>query len=417
MSGSVRRPGERLRVLLVEPYFTGSHRAWAVGYAKASSHDVRSITLPGRFWKWRMHGGALTCARMMLEAGAEDPWRPDVILASDMLDLTTFLAATRHHLGAVPAAIYVHENQLAYPARPPRGEWSDSRRRRSERDARDAHYAFINAASFSVADRVLWNSEHNRSSFLQRLPEFLRSFPDHRELGLVEEIAGQSEILPLGLDLASLDGFHPGTDPAPGPRPPLIIWSHRWEYDKDPEAFFAALSAVADAGGHFQVAVLGERFGSAPREFDAARRRLGERIVHFGFVDARADYAEWLWRADLVVSTARHEFFGASTCEALYCGCDALLPNRLAYPEIVPEWAHRDVLYEDHEALVQRLLEVCRSATLDGPRRAPSGLREAVARFDWSVQAPVYDAVLRSVAERPRAGGDEIDHPLQAVGR
>jgi hypothetical protein len=49
-----------MKILLLEPYCGGSHRAWAQGYAARSRHDVTLLTLPARFWKWRMQGGALS---------------------------------------------------------------------------------------------------------------------------------------------------------------------------------------------------------------------------------------------------------------------------------------------------------------------------------------------------------------------
>lgn len=55
-----------MRILLVEPYHTGFHRAWAEGFARHSSHDVRLLTHPGRSWKWRMRGSALTLARSLV---------------------------------------------------------------------------------------------------------------------------------------------------------------------------------------------------------------------------------------------------------------------------------------------------------------------------------------------------------------
>ena len=58
-----------MRILLIEPYFTGSHRAWAEGYAAASQHDVRLVTHDGRFWKWRMQGSAVTLAEPVAAAG------------------------------------------------------------------------------------------------------------------------------------------------------------------------------------------------------------------------------------------------------------------------------------------------------------------------------------------------------------
>ncbi|MBT7042695.1 MAG: DUF3524 domain-containing protein, partial [Candidatus Marinimicrobia bacterium] len=49
-----------MNIILIEPYFTGSHKQWAIGFANHSKHDVRLLTMKGQFWKWRMHGGAVT---------------------------------------------------------------------------------------------------------------------------------------------------------------------------------------------------------------------------------------------------------------------------------------------------------------------------------------------------------------------
>jgi hypothetical protein len=37
-----------MRVLLVEPYYGGSHRAWADGYVEHSRHDVKLVTHEAR---------------------------------------------------------------------------------------------------------------------------------------------------------------------------------------------------------------------------------------------------------------------------------------------------------------------------------------------------------------------------------
>src|SRR5690242_21930973 len=103
-----------MRISLIEPYFTGSHAAWAREYASHSRHRVELLTLPGRNWKWRMHGGAVTLASRFLAA----PHSPDLILATDMLDLTSFLALTREKSARCPCALYFHENQLTYPWSP-----------------------------------------------------------------------------------------------------------------------------------------------------------------------------------------------------------------------------------------------------------------------------------------------------------
>ena len=116
-----------MKILLIAPYYTGSHAAWAKGYARYSRHQVDILSLPGRYWKWRMHGGAVTLARRFLTS----PLTPDLILTTDMLDLTTFMALTRQRTAHIPTAIYFHENQLTYP-------WSPTDRDITQR--REKHY-------------------------------------------------------------------------------------------------------------------------------------------------------------------------------------------------------------------------------------------------------------------------------------
>jgi glycosyltransferase involved in cell wall biosynthesis len=131
-----------------------------------------------------------------------------------------------------------------------------------------------------------------------------------------------------------------------------------------------------------------------PEEFEAARERLGPRVVHYGRAGAEA-YARLLWQADVVASTARHEFFGVAVVEAIYCGCVPVLPRRLAYPEVIPEAYHDHCLYDDFDGLLARL----RWAVVDpaAARQAVTGLPAAIARFDWSALAPRYDEVLEAL--------------------
>lgn len=380
-----RALARRRSVLLLEPYLAGSHEAWARGYRDASLHDVRLIGLPGRFWKWRMHGAAVTLARAIESSQI----RPDLVLATDMLDLAAFLGLARRVLAGAAVALYMHENQLGYPRPRPDPGWSTSRRRRAERT--DAHYPFVNLTSALCADLVLWNSAHNRDSFLHALPRFLRSFPDHREQAVVEEIATRSVVLPVGMDLASLDG--PRADRPPG-APARVVWNHRWEHDKAPEVFFAALDCLIEMGLPFEVVLLGESFSIVPGVFDQARRRLGPRLLHCGFVPNRTEYGRWLRSADVVVSTARHEFFGTAVCEAVYCGARPVLPRSLAYPELVPANLHDLVLYDGFDDLVARLAHA-----LGRPRdEVVPALKERIGAFDWRRIAGRYDRILGDLA-------------------
>jgi len=374
-----------MNICLLEPFHAGSHAAWADEYARFSSHRVEVLALKGRHWKWRMHGGAVELAGRFRRRTQP----ADLLLATDMLDLATFLALTRDLTHGIPVAVYFHENQLTYP-------WSPEDPDPSSR--RDAHYAFINYTTALAADAVLFNSAYHRAVFLAALPEFLAGFPDHRGLATVDEIAAKSRVLPLGLNLQRLDLAPP--DPLPGKAKPLILWNHRWEYDKNPEEFFDSLFRLAAEGFDFQLALLGEAYRRRPPVFDEARSRLAGKLVHFGFVEKRDDYAGWLRRADILPVHSRHDFFGASVVEALYCGVHPLLPDRLAYPEHVPVELRTRICYTGFDELQARLRSLLQGGWQSPP---PAALRCHAAGYDWSQLAPVYDEVFTAIAARKGA--------------
>lgn len=373
-----------LKIALLSPYHTGSHRAWAEGYQRHSQHEVRLFTLPGRFWKWRMHGGAVSLASAYRVSG----FTADVLLVTDMLDVTTFLALTREVTAGLPLALYMHENQLTYPL-PADGSTGPMRRQKGERDR---HYVFVNYASMLAASHVFFNSRYHQTALLGALPAFLRHFPDLQELQTVEKIAAKSSVLPVGVDFSRLQ---PEPAPASAGQPPLILWNQRWEYDKNPQAFFAALYAAASEGLPFRVALCGERFRRQPEEFDEATERLGERVVHAGFAPDEL-YRRLLWAAAITISTAVHEFFGISILEAIYCRTFPILPNRLSYPELLPESFHAACLYEDQEGLLERLRwALTHRDEAQGIARA---LQPQIAVYDWASVAPRYDAALARLA-------------------
>jgi len=99
------------KILLIEPFFGGSHRSWAENYQQLSKHSVELLTLEAKNWKWRMRGGSITLAKKYNEG----KFSPDLILATDMLDVTSFLALTRSNTAKIPLALYFHENQFSYP--------------------------------------------------------------------------------------------------------------------------------------------------------------------------------------------------------------------------------------------------------------------------------------------------------------
>lgn len=357
-------------IALIEPFFGGSHRAWAEGLKRHSQCEIELFGLSDRFWKWRMHGGAVTLAHMLLESQKQF----DLILASDMLDASVFLAQIRQRYPAIPIVLYMHENQLTYP-------WSPTDPDVSRK--RDVHYGYINYTSALAAEAVLFNSDYHRVGFLDACESMLRRFPDHQNLDSLKALIAKSRTLHLGLDLSFFDSCKPLKAEE---RPPLILWNHRWEYDKNPEGFFRMLFVLAAEGLDFEVAVLGECYSDCPEIFKEAEKTLNDRLLHFGFCESREAYAAWLWRADILPVTSCQDFFGISIVEACYCGAIPLLPNRLSYPELLPPKAQNDYLYDSEDELLSKM-----RGMLKEKKEFPENIREHVAQFDWKVQIKSYD--------------------------
>jgi glycosyltransferase involved in cell wall biosynthesis len=372
-------------VALLSPYHGGSHKAWADGLAASSRHKIDLHTMPDRFWKWRMHGAAVTLAKEYLKRDRD----PDCLVATDMLDLSTFLALTRRRTAGIPAILYMHENQLTYPL-PDDPELGAMRRQKGERDL---HYGFINVASMLAADVVLFNSEYHRGEFMSALPNFLKHFPDYNEFSIISSLNEKAHVVPVGVDLDALGGESESVDHSESP---LIIWNHRWEYDKDPDRFFEALYRVRNDGIPFRLALCGRNFRNRPAEFDRALDILSPNIVHFGFAD-ETTYRNLLWEASIAVSTARHEFFGVSTVEAIYCHSFPVLPNDLSYPEIVPAEFHSQCLYSDDDQLNAILTRVLLNTA--ETKAVAADLAAKVAKFEWILVSPLYDDVISHLCE------------------
>ena len=353
-------------VVLVEPYFSGSHRAWAEGFQQVSQHNVRLVTLPGRFWKWRMFGGTLSLAQKTAASLDSQP-RPDLLLVSDMVDLPSFLGHTGSTLGDPATVLYMHENQLTYPLSP------------TARD--DLAYAYMNWSSMVRADEIWFNSRFHLESVFEALPRFLRHFPDHRHTSLIAGVAEKCRMMPVGVDLSWVRSGAKSI-------PPLIVWNQRWEHDKNPRRMFAALERLARTGAQFTVAICGENFRNVPGEFEAGVANLGERVVHAGYA-GREDYESILQRSSLVLSTADHEFFGIAAVEAMAAGAFPVFPDALSYPELLPGEVHDHTLFRDDDELD----ELLNAALIDTELRArvTKHVARYQQRFSWGEVGPRYD--------------------------
>ena len=362
-----------LSVLALEPYHGGSHRAFLDGLRRHSRHAITVLGLPARKWKWRMRHAAVEFARRVSRRRTP----ADLILASDFLNVAEFAGLLPPVWQRVPRVVYFHENQLTYPI--------------ADEAERDYQYAFTHLTSILASRSAYFNSRYHLEAFTSAMEGLLRRMPDYRPLGDLARARRRSRVLPLGCDLGPLLGRSRRRG-----GPATLLWCHRWEADKDPETFLRVAARLADEGLDFRLILLGEHFERVREAYQRLLAKLSSRIVHAGYVPGRAAYRRMLGRADVVVSTARHEFFGVGVVEAIAAGAWPLLPARLAYPEILPKRLHAEHLYRTEAQLVARLRKML--GNVREVRR--TRLARAVARFDWPEMIVRYDVVLARAARR-----------------
>lgn len=372
-------------ILVLEPWFGGSHRAFLEGWSSRSVHDVRILGLSPRHWRWRMQAGAWELARR-IEAESHDP--PDVLFVSDYVDVPQLMGWLPADWAATPIVLYMHENQLTYPESP-----------RGNDPERDLAPGFTNLASICRADACVFNSEFHRRDFSRAAFELLRRLPKPVPTSALASALENSQVVPPGIDFSRVPG---GTGPASG-APLRVLFAHRWEHDKDPLTFLRAIAQTLDGPGpapRMELVLLGER-GPADAGLGHALSRVESLVIQDGFLGSRQEYAAWLGSCDVAVSTAHHEFFGIGTVEAMAAGCGAWLPDRLSYPELLANRPPDAELYDSTERLVELLRDACRDPSRFRDPRLRAARRTAMGSFDIDHLAPRLDRIL----EDPRREG------------
>ena len=318
-----------------------------------------------------MRGAALYLARKV-----KNPAEYDGLITSSLMSLSDLKALWG--ADCPRALVYFHENQLSYPLPP--GE------------TMDYQFGFTDVTTGLAADRVLFNSKTHMDAFFDSLPGFIKMMPEYRPKWVVERIRSKATVLYPGCNYpAGAVKLRPWDLS----EPPLIIWNHRWEFDKSPETFFAALDVVLSAGVEFRLALLGENFQVVPKQFLTAKETFGERIVQYGYEVSKEKYQDWLKQGVIVVSTAIQENFGISVVEAIRHGCYPLLPNNLSYPELIPEEHHADCLYNSQAELVEKLsLRLSESERYHEKRERLATYME---RYSWELVINSFDSELEQL--------------------
>jgi len=352
-----------LNILVIEPYFGGSHRLFLQGLQQYLPYEFDLLTLPARKWKWRMRLAAPYFAEELNKTRNEKQY--DRILCSSFVDVGTFRSLVSKRFQQIPIYTYFHENQFAYPVQ--------------EEDERDFHFGLTNLTTCMASDRVAFNTHYNLDTFIGGVEKLLKICPDMKLDNLTSKLQEKAVILYPGIDFS--DFPDPEICKSNSGNSPVIVWNHRWEHDKNPEYFFKTLYDLDKKNIDFRLVVMGQSFQRQPAIFAEAQSKLAHKIDHFGFVESREEYIRQLCRADIVISTASHEFYGISVIEAVRAGCIPLLPNRLSYPELFPP----EFLYDEGELHSKLILLLEDPGKLDKLQAKP--LTES---YSWPVLKEKY---------------------------
>jgi glycosyltransferase involved in cell wall biosynthesis len=347
------------RVLLIEPYYGGSHKQFLAGIQQWVNAEFVLLSLPARKWKMRMQFSAIWFVQQIKEMPVDEQ-QFDMVLCSTFVDvalLRALLCSLAHWNQKTVVKTYYHENQFAYPSQ--------------QKDISMRQFTSINYTSALASDGCAFNSHYNLDSFINGVRKVIKFASDMKIVKSVEEMRKKCVVLHPGMDYSFIDEV-PVSTKSDGP--PVIVWNHRWEHDKGPEDFFAALYSIQKKDIPFRLIVLGESYPNMPVCFAEAKKRLDNESIHFAYAESRAQYAELLRMGDIVVSTAKHEFFGISVLEAIRAGCHPLLPDSLSYPELYP----KKYLYSSGK-LVQRLGELLRSSVYIEEEKS----KELTENYSW----------------------------------
>ncbi len=359
----------KLNILYVEPFYSGSHKQWIDDYKNNSSHNIFILDLPGKKWKWRMHGGAISLAEKFNNLNKKF----DLIICSDMLNLPVFKSLCNPKLLSNKVIMYFHENQLSYP-------WSPL-----DKDLelkRDLHYHYINYTSSLLSDYNFFNSNYHLQSYKIALNKYLNKMPDFRNKNTINHIMKKSDVLPIGCNLSN--SSYSISDS------PIILWNHRWEYDKNPDLFFKVIGELYDEGIEFNLIVLGQKHHEYPKIFDIAFKKMKDIIIHFGYCESYDEYIKHIQMSNILPVTSNQDFFGISIVEAVAFGNIPILPNRLSYPELFEYKENQNLFYENELELKKKLRYTINN--ISNLKDEINNLGSyAYNKFSWNTIAKLYD--------------------------
>ncbi len=364
------------RILLLSAYHSASHRYWCEGLIAAFPEYQWTLkTQPARHFAWRVYASG------WIWSLAQDPdfHQPyDLILATSLVDIVA-LKATIREFHQAPLWIYFHENQFAHPLGP------------NQRPEHQIRAQFKSLQNAFCADWITFNSRFNLETFFAGSRKLLRKFPEKLPGHPLQHLAHCSDVIPVPLNntFRKLDS----SPKIPG----LIVWNHRWEWDKQPERFISALNALHHRGIDFKLAMLGIG-GSSDHPLTQQTETIAPHILHWGQADPET-YQRFISQASIGVSTALHDFQGLAVLELAQAGATVILPRRLAYPEVLPNAQFFSGSDQDPAKDIEELTETLASLLTQGPGSLKPAFHHSLP--EWSTLRRTYQERIQTLLGAP----------------
>jgi len=304
-----------MRILLLSAYDAHSHRYWHQGLIKhCDDHDFTLMTLPPRYFSWRIRGNSMSWAFGKDRALLSQSY--DLVIATSMTDLAS-LRGFLPELASTPTLLYFHENQFAYP------------------ETNNVHASvepmMVTLYAALAADHLAFNTDYNRHTFLTGVDRLLHKLPDHVPVNLVEQLRQKSSVIPVPLPAHCFTSHREHNNQGAL----RMVWNHRWEYDKGPDLLLAILNTLESMRVDYIIDIVGQQFRQQPSAFKVIKDKFAHRIARYGYLTHADAYRQCLSQADVVLSTADHDFQGIAVLEGVAAGAIPVVPNRLAYPELL----------------------------------------------------------------------------------
>lgn len=374
------------KLLLVSAYDATSHRGWAEQIIRGCpEYAWTPIYGAARNFAWALRGRPLQWFLDPKLAPVLEQEFSGVVVTStvDLAAMKALFPALRSR----PTLLYMHENQFAYPSNP-----AEDPKRASRQQAHRIDACMVQLYALLAADLVVFNSEYNRASMREGITKLMAKMPVALDLSRIDRCLDRARIVAVPLE----DGHNKLPRSGRGEAgAPVIVWNHRWEFDKAPERFLAALDRLSEEGVDFSLMLLGPNADQSHPVLREILQRHAARVWIHQNIENREAYFRALASADIAVSTALHDFQGVSMMEASRCGVYPVVPDRLAYREFYPPRFRYPSFPADPERECEALVRAIKSAIED--RQAGLALPRQMQRYNWSALATQYRGLWASL--------------------